>query len=208
MEETTLLYHCRALCMDEADTLLDNAFVVVQGATIRSVGTERPAGEFTHEIDCRGNVLMPGLVNAHTHIPMTLLRGYGGGCDLQTWLNDWIFPAEAKLDDRAVKAGAGLALAELIASGVTTIADMYMHTPAIAETVLQAGISANLSCGGVRVTDNLEVLGWDLKPVKGFYAAGETVAGVHGAFYCGGNACGFAHTSGFMAGKFVMGKKA
>ena len=43
MEETTLLYHCRALCMDEADTLLDNAFVVVQGATIRSVGTERPA---------------------------------------------------------------------------------------------------------------------------------------------------------------------
>ena len=149
MEETTLLYHCRALCMDEADTLLDNAFVVVQGATIRSVGTERPAGEFTHEIDCGGNVLMPGLVNAHTHIPMTLLRGYGGGCDLQTWLNDWIFPAEAKLDDRAVKAGAGLALAELIASGVTTIADMYMHTPAIAETVLQAGISANLSCGGV-----------------------------------------------------------
>ena len=88
MEETTLLYHCRALCMDEADTLLDNAFVVVQGATIRSVGTERPAGEFTHEIDCGGNVLMPGLVNAHTHIPMTLLRGYGGGCDLQTWLND------------------------------------------------------------------------------------------------------------------------
>ena len=116
MEETTLMYHCRALCMDEADTLLDNAFVVVQGATIRSVGTERPAGTFAHEIDCHGNVLMPGLVNAHTHIPMTLLRGYGGGCDLQTWLNDWIFPAEAKLDDRAVKAGAGLALAELIAS--------------------------------------------------------------------------------------------
>ena len=74
MEETTLLYHCRALCMDEADTLLDNAFVVVQGATIRSVGTERPAGPFAREIDCRGNVLMPGLVNAHTHIPMTLLR--------------------------------------------------------------------------------------------------------------------------------------
>ena len=92
----------------------------------------------------------------------TLLRGYGGGCDLQTWLNDWIFPAEAKLDDRAVKAGAGLALAELIASGVTTIADMYMHTPAIAETVLQAGISANLSCGGVRVTEEFQVLGLSL----------------------------------------------
>ncbi len=65
----------------------------------------------------------------------------------------------------------------------------------------------NLSCGGVRVTERFEVLGWDLKPVGGLYAAGETVAGVHGAFYCGGNACGFAHTSGFMAGKYVTGYK-
>ena len=65
----------------------------------------------------------------------------------------------------------------------------------------------NLSCGGVRVTEKFEVLGWDLKPVGGLYAAGETVAGVHGAFYCGGNACGFAHTSGFMAGKYATGYK-
>lgn len=65
----------------------------------------------------------------------------------------------------------------------------------------------NLSCGGVRVTEHFEVLGWDMKPIKGFYAAGETVAGVHGAFYCGGNACGFAHTSGYMAGKYVTGYK-
>ena len=65
----------------------------------------------------------------------------------------------------------------------------------------------NLSCGGVRVTEHFEVLGWDMKPVNGFYAAGEAVAGVHGAFYCGGNACGFAHTSGYMAGKYITGYK-
>lgn len=147
--ESILLHHCRALLMDEAATVLDDAFVVVEGETIASVTPTRPAGAFTQEIDCGGNVLMPGLVNAHTHIPMTLMRGYAGGCDLHTWLNDWIFPAEAKLDDRAVRAGADLALAELIAGGVTTIADMYMHTPAIAQAVLAAGISANLSCGGV-----------------------------------------------------------
>lgn len=147
--ERILLHHCRALLMDEAATVLDGAFVVVEGETIASVTPTRPAGAFTQEIDCGGNVLMPGLVNAHTHIPMTLMRGYAGGCDLHTWLNDWIFPAEAKLDDRAVRAGADLALAELIAGGVTTIADMYMHTPAIAQAVLAAGISANLSCGGV-----------------------------------------------------------
>ena len=147
--ERILLHHCRALLMDEAATVLDDAFVVVEGETIASVTPTRPAGAFTQEIDCGGNVLMPGLVNAHTHIPMTLMRGSAGGCDLHTWLNDWIFPAEAKLDDRAVRAGADLALAELIAGGVTTIADMYMHTPAIAQAVLAAGISANLSCGGV-----------------------------------------------------------
>ena len=147
--ERILLHHCRALLMDEAATVLDDAFVVVEGETIASVTPTRSAGAFTQEIDCGGNVLMPGLVNAHTHIPMTLMRGYGGGCDLHTWLNDWIFPAEAKLDGRAVRAGADLALAELIAGGVTTIADMYMHTPAIAQAVLAAGISANLSCGGV-----------------------------------------------------------
>ena len=159
--ERILLHHCRALLMDEAATVLDDAFVVVEGETIASVTPTRPAGACTQEIDCGGHVLMPclvdgagkvllpGFVNAHTHLPMTLMRGYGGGCDLHTWLNDWIFPAEAKLDGRAVRAGADLALAELIAGGVTTIADMYMHTPAIAQAVLAAGISANLSCGGV-----------------------------------------------------------
>lgn len=147
--ESILLYHCRALLMDEENTLLDPAYVVVEGERIAAVSSTRPQGPFAQEIDCGGNVLMPGLVNAHTHIPMTLMRGYAGGCDLHTWLNDWIFPAEAKLDDRAVRAGADLALAELIAGGVTTIADMYMHTPAIAQAVLAAGISANLSCGGV-----------------------------------------------------------
>lgn len=147
--ERILLHHCRALLMDEENTLLDPAYVVVEGERIAAVSSTRPQGPFAQEIDCGGNVLMPGLVNAHTHIPMTLMRGYAGGCDLHTWLNDWIFPAEAKLDDRAVRAGADLALAELIAGGVTTIADMYMHTPAIAQAVLAAGISANLSCGGV-----------------------------------------------------------
>ena len=147
--ESILLYHCRALLMDEENTLLDPAYVVVEGERIAAVSSTRPQGPFAQEIDCGGNVLMPGLVNAHTHIPMTLMRGYAGGCDLHTWLNDWIFPAEAKLDDRAVRAGADLALAELIAGGVTTIADMYMHTTHIAQAVLEAGISANLSCGGV-----------------------------------------------------------
>ena len=145
----TLIQNVTAVLVDEAQTVLKNAFVAVEGSEIAYVGDVRPEGSFDACIDGRGQVLMPGFVNCHTHIPMTLLRGYGGGHDLQTWLNDYIFPAEARLDDRAVAAGTGLGLAEMIANGVTCIVDMYGHTGTIAQEILNAGISANLSCGGV-----------------------------------------------------------
>lgn len=144
---TTLIHNCTALLMDEAGTILNKAFVTVEDSKIRSVGTTRPEGDFDQSIDAGGNVLMPGLVNAHTHVPMTLLRGYGGGCDLSTWLHQYIFPAEDKLDARAVQLGTQLALAELIASGVTTIADMYMFCDTIAQEVVAAGLSANIARG-------------------------------------------------------------
>ncbi len=143
----TLFFNCTTLCMDEQGTILPNAFVVVEHGNIASVGTQRPKGSFDREIDGLGNILMPGLVNAHTHVPMTLLRGYGGGTDLQTWLHEYIFPAEAKMDARCIRAGTKLALAELIANGVTTIADMYDFCEVICEEVVGAGISANIARG-------------------------------------------------------------
>ena len=148
-----LFTNAAVVTMDPENPVLKDAFVAVEGTKIASVGTERPQGTFDRTIDCTGKVLMPGLVHAHTHVPLALMRGYGGGHDLQHWLNDYIFPAEAKLDDRCVAAGAALGLAEMIASGTTCIADMYMHTGVIAKTVLEAGISANLSCGGVYFGD-------------------------------------------------------
>ena len=144
-----LFEHAAVLPMDGSRAVLKDAFVAVEGERISYVGPERPAGDFGRVIDCAGRVLLPGFVNAHTHLPMTLMRGYGGGHDLQSWLHDYIFPAEAKLDERAVAAGTALGLAEMIATGVTCVADMYMHTGAIAEQVLSAGLSANLSLGGV-----------------------------------------------------------
>ncbi len=156
MTQTTLLKNCTALLMDDMGTVLKNAYVAVEGETIRSVGTERPTGDFVNEVDCGGNVLMPGFVNAHTHLPMTLMRGYGGGCDLQTWLTQYIFPAEDKLDARAVRAGTRLALAELIAAGVTTVADMYMFCDEIAQEVVQSGISANIARGSTLFAPTLD----------------------------------------------------
>ena len=151
-----LFTHVTAVTMDPASPVLEKGFVAVEGTKIASVGTERPAGEFERVIDCAGKVMMPGLVNAHTHVPMALLRGYGGGHDLQHWLNDYIFPAEDRLDGRAVAAGTALGLAEMIASGTTCINDMYMNMDAVARTVLESGISANLACGAVYFGDPAE----------------------------------------------------
>lgn len=135
--------------MDGAHTVLENAFVAVEGGKISSVGTVRPEGSFDRVIDCRGGILMPGLVNAHTHVPMTAMRGYGDGHALHDWLNNFIFPVEAKWDDRAVRACADLGLMEMIASGVTCLCDMYMRTMTVAQAVADAGVSANLGVGAV-----------------------------------------------------------
>ena len=149
-----LIHNCTAALMDEAGTVLPGAFVAVEGSKITYVGQTRPQGEFAEEIDGKGDVLMPGFVNAHTHVPMTAMRGYGDGNNLQDWLNNYIFPVEARWDDRAIRCCTDLGLAEMISSGVTCIADMYGHSPAIAQEVAAAGISANLSVGGVQFTDD------------------------------------------------------
>ena len=146
---SVLFQNVTAVLMDDARTILPAAYVAVEGTHISYVGTEKPAGTFDEVIDGTGKVMMPGFVNAHTHIPMTLMRGYGGGTNLQTWLHEYIFPAESKWDDRSIRTATTLGLAEMIASGVTCIADMYMRCDAIIEETLAAGISANISCGGV-----------------------------------------------------------
>ena len=105
---TTLFTNVTALLMDEGFTTLRYGYVAVDGAAISYVGPNRPRGDFDQTIDCTGKVMMPGFVNAHTHVPMTLMRGYGGGHDLQSWLQDYIFPAEDRWDDRALAAAAGL----------------------------------------------------------------------------------------------------
>ena len=149
-----LIHNCTAALMDEAGTVLPGAFVAVEGTQITYVGAQRPQGSFEEEIDGEGGVLMPGFVNAHTHVPMTAMRGYGDGNNLQDWMHNYIFPVEARWDDRAIRCCTDLGLAEMIASGVTCIADMYGHSPAIAQEVAAAGISANLSVGGVQFTDD------------------------------------------------------
>lgn len=146
---STLFSNVTAVLMDPARTVLPNAYVLVEEGRIVSVSQTRPQGFDGKQINGGGKVLMPGFVNAHTHVPMTAMRGYGGGHDLHSWLNDYIFPAEAKWDDKAIRICADLGLAEMIASGVTCLCDMYMHTPTVAQAIADAGVSGNVGVGAV-----------------------------------------------------------
>ena len=144
---SVLFENACAVLMDEKNTVLEGAFVAVEGDKISYVGTQRPQGAFGQVIDAAGKVLMPGLVNAHTHVPMTLMRGYGDGNNLQDWLNKFIFPVEDKWDGRAIRSAAALGLAEMIMSGTTCLADMYMFCDEICQEVAAAGINANIARG-------------------------------------------------------------
>lgn len=95
----------------------------------------------TRTINASGKVVIPGLINTHTHVPMSLFRGIADDMDLQEWLTKFIFPAEAKnVDGRFVRAGTRLGLAEMIRGGTTTYCDMYYFEDAIADETKKAGM--------------------------------------------------------------------
>jgi 5-methylthioadenosine/S-adenosylhomocysteine deaminase len=131
--------------MDGERRVYDNGFVAVRGERIVEVGDAeqlRAKGYRARQtIDARGKVVLPGLINTHTHIPMVLFRGIADDLNLQDWLTKYIFPAEAKNVTREfVVAGTRLGLAEMIRGGTTTYADMYYFEDAIAEETKKAGV--------------------------------------------------------------------
>jgi 5-methylthioadenosine/S-adenosylhomocysteine deaminase len=98
-------------------------------------------------IDGRKKIVLPGLINTHTHVPMTILRGYGDDMPLNEWLEERIWPIETKLTNESVKPAALLGMLEMIASGTTTFLDMYFFENAIAEVTQKAGLRGMLGFG-------------------------------------------------------------
>ena len=119
-------------------------YLSIEDKTISYVGEQRPAGEFDREKDMAGKMLLPGLVNGHTHTPMTLLRGVGTDLPLQKWLFDTVFPIEGRLTEDDIRVGAELALLEVISSGTVSFSDMYFYPDCAAEAVAKSGIKANI----------------------------------------------------------------
>jgi len=147
MEKTDLLLtNAIVLAMDEGFHQYEPGAVAVTGNQIVAVGPQAEIeGLFspTTTLDCKGKVLMPGLVNAHTHVPMTLLRGLADDLRLDVWLLGYMMPVEREfVSPDFVRLGTRLACAEMLRSGVTCFADMYYFEEAIAESVAQAGMRA------------------------------------------------------------------
>ena len=130
--------------MDGSRRVIDNGAVAVKDGRVMDVGkTADIEGKYAAReiINGTGKVVIPGLVNGHTHVPMTLFRGIADDLDLQEWLTKYIFPAEAKnVTEDFVRVGTRLGLAEMIRSGTTTYCDMYYFEDAIADETFKAGM--------------------------------------------------------------------
>lgn len=128
---------------DDRQVISDGAVAIDQGRIV-AVGPRAElerAYSSRERIDASGKVLIPGLINGHAHLPMTLFRGLADDQDLDDWLQHTIFPAEAmNVDEAFVRAGTRLALVELIRGGVTTVCDMYYYEQAVAEELAAAGL--------------------------------------------------------------------
>lgn len=147
----TLLRNGSLLVGDEL-SLLRGDLLMVDGK-IAAIGKITEIPKNTTIVDADDWLVMPGFVNTHTHVAMTLLRGYGADRNLSSWLQDYIWPAEAKLSDEDVYWGSALGIAEMLAAGVTTFADMYDHMDAVATAVEESGIRAQLCRGMIGMYD-------------------------------------------------------
>ncbi len=146
-----LICNGTVITMDAASRIFESGAVAIEGGVIQAVWSPSPAEalpEATEVIDAQAGLILPGLINAHTHLPMSLFRGLADDLSLDEWLNEHIFPAEAAhISDLSVQIGARLSIAEMLLGGTTTCCDGYFLVSAFASSVQTSGIRAVLGQG-------------------------------------------------------------
>lgn len=150
MSETTSILIKNPIIIDDKIT---RSSILIEDNTIRSISKDLNDSDAEVVIDASDKIAMPGLVNTHSHVAMTLLRGVGDDQALQTWLNDYIWPREANLNEELVYAGSRLAMAEMIKTGTTMFNDMYFYMQQTACAVDESGIRATLGFGMIDLFD-------------------------------------------------------
>ncbi|MEM3550637.1 MAG: amidohydrolase [Candidatus Bathyarchaeia archaeon] len=143
-----LIYGCKILPMN-VEGIIENGVIAIKNGKISRIGRRGTYEEMhaEYEIDAEGKIAMPGLVNCHTHVAMTLFRGLAEDKPLNVWLKDVIWPLEARLKSDDVYVGALLGCLEMIKSGTTCFADMYFYEEAVARAVFESGLRAVLAEG-------------------------------------------------------------
>ena len=140
----TLFSNISVITMDERMQVLTDAFVGVTGGKIAWLSRKPPEEKPERIIDGTGMVLMPGLVNCHTRLEETLLRGYADDLS-RVGVLDKCYPRMEQMDDRAAKASAMLGIAQCLRMGVTSVSDLAFHADAVAQAVSESGIKANIA---------------------------------------------------------------
>ena len=144
-----ILSNAHILTMDDNMSQYNPGALVVQGDSIIAIGMEADilSKYSAHNVfDCKGRVLMPGLINAHTHVPMTLLRGLADDLRLDVWLLGYMMPVEREfVSPEFVQLGTYLGCAEMIRSGITCFADMYYYEEDVAKATAKAGLRGILA---------------------------------------------------------------
>jgi len=135
------------ITMNKDNDIIRNGQVEIEDNLITYVG---PVREMTGDIiDAGGNIIMPGFVNTHCHLAMTLFRGYGENSNFNNWWIDYMRPLEEKLEQDDCYYGATLGILELLKNGVTTVADFYLNFDETAKAVCDTGIRANIAVGAI-----------------------------------------------------------
>lgn len=141
-----LIYNARILTMNQKMEIIEKGYIRINKGKITEIGRMEELADTVHcpaevTYDAENMWVMPGFVNTHTHVPMTMLRGYADDLPLHTWLTKYIFPAEAKwVSPENVRAASRLAFLEMIKSGTTCFNDMYFFEDVIAEEAKKAGL--------------------------------------------------------------------
>lgn len=133
--------------VNEEFEVLKNSNIYIMENKIYHVGPALDDFFADKIIDGSKKVAMPGLINAHTHIGMSIFRNYGNDVSLESWLNDYIWPLEANLTDEDIYYGSGLSIAEMIETGTTSFVDMYFAMDKVAQIVDKSGMRALLGRG-------------------------------------------------------------
>ncbi len=143
-----LIQNVTAVTMCEEARVLEDAYIAINENRISYLGTEKPEGVFEQVIDGTGMVAMPGLINAHTHTAMTLLRSYADDMNLQDWLFQKIFPFEDTLTPEMVYEGSVRGIQEMLSTGTTCFHDMYFFQEETAKAAEELGMRGVL-CEGI-----------------------------------------------------------